>query len=131
MILHFKMINNNLLRKLFTWGKSSFFMQNINNLKKTSLSKTLYISLLPPPLRICQNFHFAHIFCIWQVNLDFLQDSIYVCVCVCVCLCACVCLCVSVCLHLYIFSCSYFILSSEVYLVKVHFPNFRIKCVFK
>ena len=33
------MIINNLLRKLFTVGKSSFFRQNINNLKKTSLSK--------------------------------------------------------------------------------------------
>ena len=33
------MIINNLLRKLFTKGKSSFFRQNINNLKNTSLSK--------------------------------------------------------------------------------------------
>ena len=33
------MIINNLFRKLFTKGKSSFFGQNINNLKKTSLSK--------------------------------------------------------------------------------------------
>ena len=33
------MIINNLLRKLFTKGKSSFFRQNINNLKKTFLSK--------------------------------------------------------------------------------------------
>ena len=39
MILDFKMITNNLLRKLFTFGKSSFFRQNIDNLKKTSLSK--------------------------------------------------------------------------------------------
>ena len=33
------MIINNLLRKLFSSGKSSFFRQNINSLKKTSLSK--------------------------------------------------------------------------------------------
>ena len=46
MILHFKMIINNLLRKLFTKGKSSFFGQNINNLKKTSLSKNPVFSFL-------------------------------------------------------------------------------------
>ena len=39
MILHFKMIINNLLRKLFTKGKISFSGQNIDNLKKTSLLK--------------------------------------------------------------------------------------------
>ena len=47
MILHFKMINSNLLRKLFNKGKSSFFGQNINNLKKTSLSKNPVYTILP------------------------------------------------------------------------------------
>ena len=45
MISHFKMIIDNLLRKLFTKGKSSFFGQNINNLKKTSLSKNPVVPL--------------------------------------------------------------------------------------
>ena len=44
MILDFKMIINNLLRKLFTKGKSLFFVQNINNLKKTFLSKNPVVS---------------------------------------------------------------------------------------
>ena len=39
MIVYFKMIINNLLRKLFTLGKSSFLRQNINNLKKRSQLK--------------------------------------------------------------------------------------------
>ena len=39
MILYFKMIINNLLRKSFASEKYSFFRQNISNLKKTSLSK--------------------------------------------------------------------------------------------
>ena len=42
MILDVIMIINNLLRKLFTKGKSSFFVQNINNLKSSVSKNPVY-----------------------------------------------------------------------------------------
>ena len=47
------MIINNLLRKLFTLGKSSFLRQNINNFKKTSQSKNPVRKLILNAILIC------------------------------------------------------------------------------